>query len=73
MDLKGKLNTTCPNHIIVLEIPISEGGDASSSALKATTAANVANSKSNNAALTAKSPVDILKNSKHPLSVSIYD
>ncbi|KAM7354467.1 transmembrane protein 87A isoform 2-T2 [Cochliomyia hominivorax] len=62
LDIKGSLITTCPNHIIVLE-----DADASNSALKSTTAANVP-SKSNNVALTAKSPVDNLKNSKHPLS-----
>ncbi|XP_023298268.2 transmembrane protein 87A [Lucilia cuprina] len=65
LEIKGILNATCPNHLIVLEIP--NNVDASNSALKSTTVANVP-SKQNNVALTAKSPVDNLKNSKHPLS-----
>ena len=58
----------CPNHIIVLEIPVE--ADASNSALKSTAGTNANNP--NNIALTAKSPVDNLKNAKHPFSVRLF-
>lgn len=56
----------CPNHIIVLEVPIE--ADGSISALKSIAGTNAGNNP-NNIALTAKSPVDNLKNAKHPFSV----